>query len=268
MIMAATRHIDDTHALVVDCCWRASMAHDSSDGGFATDDFHTLMERVSVMRTDYQQSLRDRDYLLGIGEMYHGATREQESKMDRLTHELESIRGFLRGTQVALQESEARSEELLEEITHRSITSILVESQVYPSITLLGDVDGLTEEHQLMEEQEEYRGSLISMESYDLEVQELPSTRIFVTVNHSHIQRYSKARDSFEDTSICVLRAVDLHVELDLVVHPGSMMQHQYIGDDMSMQEHTVVSDSSQRRANIYAVGFRWTYWIARRRHT
>jgi hypothetical protein len=52
--MEATRHIDDAHALVVDCCWRASIAHDSSDGGFYMNEFHTLMERVFVMRTDYQ----------------------------------------------------------------------------------------------------------------------------------------------------------------------------------------------------------------------
>jgi hypothetical protein len=44
MNMEGTRCIDDTHALVADCCWRASMAHDSSDGGFAINDFHTLME--------------------------------------------------------------------------------------------------------------------------------------------------------------------------------------------------------------------------------
>jgi hypothetical protein len=29
------------------------VAHDNSDGGFAMDDFHTLKERVSMMRTDY-----------------------------------------------------------------------------------------------------------------------------------------------------------------------------------------------------------------------
>jgi hypothetical protein len=167
MIMAATRRIDDTHALVADYCWRASVAHGSSDGGFSMDDFHTLRERVSVMRTDYQQLLMDRDYLLGIGEMYHGALREQELEVDRLTHELESTRGFLRGTQIALQESESRSEELLEEIRQRSTTSILVESQIYPSVTLLEDVGGLAEEHQLMEEHEEYPESLMSMESYD-----------------------------------------------------------------------------------------------------
>jgi hypothetical protein len=76
MIMAATRRIDDTQALVVDCCWRESMAHDSSDGGFSMDDFHTLMERVSVMRTNYQQLLMNKDYLVGVGEMYHRALRE------------------------------------------------------------------------------------------------------------------------------------------------------------------------------------------------
>jgi hypothetical protein len=73
MIMAATRRSDDMHALMADYCWRASVAHGSSDGGFAMDDFHTLRERVSMMRTDYQQLLTDRDYLLRIGEMYHEA---------------------------------------------------------------------------------------------------------------------------------------------------------------------------------------------------
>ena len=46
MIMETTRHIDDTHALVVDCCWRASLTHDSSNGGLARDNFHTLRESV------------------------------------------------------------------------------------------------------------------------------------------------------------------------------------------------------------------------------
>jgi hypothetical protein len=64
MIMAATRCIDDTHALVAGYCWRASIAQDSSDGGLVIDDFHTLRERVIVMRVDYRQLLRDRDYLL------------------------------------------------------------------------------------------------------------------------------------------------------------------------------------------------------------
>jgi hypothetical protein len=73
MIMAATRRSDDMHALMADYCWRASVAHGSSDEGFSMDDFHTLRERVSMMRTDYQQLLTDRDYLLRIGEMYHEA---------------------------------------------------------------------------------------------------------------------------------------------------------------------------------------------------
>ena len=76
MIMAATRHFDDTHALVADYYWRASVAHGSADEGFAMDDFHNLRERVSMMRTDYQQLLTDKDYLLRMGEMYHEALRE------------------------------------------------------------------------------------------------------------------------------------------------------------------------------------------------
>jgi hypothetical protein len=105
-----------------------------------------------------------------------------------------------------------------------------------------------------MEEHEEYPESLMSTESYDPEAQELPSTRIFETIEHSHTHgtHLHTHRDNFEDTSICVPRAVDLYVEGDPVVHPGSTMQHEYTGDDMSMLEHTMVSDSSQRHVEVY----------------
>jgi hypothetical protein len=144
MIREATRHIDDMHAVMADYGWRASVAQGSLDGGFSMDDFHTLRERVSVMRTDYQQLLTDRDYLLRVGEMYQ-------------------------------------------------------------SVALIEDVDDLAEEHQ-----------------------------------------------SMGDTSICVLGVVDIHIEIDLSVPPGSMMQHEFAGDDRSMTEYTVMSDSSQRHAGMY----------------
>jgi hypothetical protein len=116
MIMTTTRS-DDMHTLMADYYWRASVTHGSSDEGFSMVDFHTLRERVFVMRIDYQQLLTDRDYLLRMGEMYHEVLmREHELEVDRLTHELESTQGFLRGTQTTLQESESISEELLEEI--------------------------------------------------------------------------------------------------------------------------------------------------------
>jgi hypothetical protein len=86
-------------------------------------------------------------------------------------------------------------------------------------------------EHQLREEQEEYPGSLMSMERYDPEVHEdvhrsqgTPFTRGVETIEHTCTHGDSIARGSFEDTSIYVLGLVDLHVEDDLVVHPGSMI--------------------------------------------
>ena len=100
------------------------MAQDSSDGGHVIDDFHTLRERVIVMRADYQQLLRDRDYLLEVGEIYHRALREQEVEVDRLTHELVRTWRFLEGTQTTLHELESRLDELLKETSQRSILSI------------------------------------------------------------------------------------------------------------------------------------------------
>jgi hypothetical protein len=113
--------------------------------------------------------------------------------VDRLTHDLVSTRIFLEGTQPTLQESESRSEELLEEIRQRSTTSISAESQIYPSTTLREDVGGLAVEHQLREEHEEYPGSLMSMERYDPKRQEdvhrsqgPPITRGVEIVEHTH----------------------------------------------------------------------------------
>jgi hypothetical protein len=125
--------------------------------------------------------------------------------MDRLTQELESTRGFLKGTQTALQESESRTYESPEEIHQRSTLSILGDTQMYQSVTLTADVDDLAEEHQLM-----------------------------------------------GDTSICVLGVVDLHIDIDPAVCPGSMMQHEFARDDRSMSKHTVMSDSSQRHVEMY----------------
>jgi hypothetical protein len=54
------------------------------------------------------------------------------------------------------------------------------------------------------------------------------------------------------DTFICVLGVVELHIEIDPAIHPGSVMQHEFAGDDMSTPEHTMMSDSSQRDVEIY----------------
>jgi hypothetical protein len=92
------RHLDDTHALVAGYCWRATVTQDSSGGEFSIEDFQTLRERVMVMKTNYQHILMDRDYLLEIGEMYHGALEEKENEVDQLTHELVSTHEFLKST--------------------------------------------------------------------------------------------------------------------------------------------------------------------------
>jgi hypothetical protein len=62
----------------------------------------------------------------------------------------------------------------------------------------------------------------------------------------------AKEHQLMEDTSICVLRAIDLHVEVDPVVCPGSMMQHESTRDNMSMPDHIVMSDSSQVHVERY----------------
>jgi hypothetical protein len=77
----------------------------------------------------------------------------------------------LEGTKTTLQELGSILEELLEETSQGSSTCISEESHIYPSATLQEGVDGLEEEHQLMEH-EEYLGSLMVMEGYQHEMLE------------------------------------------------------------------------------------------------
>jgi hypothetical protein len=59
----------------------------------------------------------------------------------------------------------------------------------------------------------------------------------------------AEEHQSMGDTSICGLGVVDLHIDIDPSIRPGSVMQHEFEGDDMSMLDHTMMSDSSQRDA-------------------
>jgi hypothetical protein len=147
MIRASTRCTDDMHVVMADYYWRASVANGSSDEEISMEDFHALRDRVSVMRTDHQQLLTRQDNLLRISNTYHEALREQEMEMDRLTQELGSTRGLLRVTQKTLKESESRSDGSLEEIHHRSKSSVLVDTHMYQSVMLTEDVDDRAEEH-------------------------------------------------------------------------------------------------------------------------
>ena len=54
MIRVATRCTDDMHVVMENYCWRASVAHGILDEEIAMEGFHTLRERVSVMRTNHQ----------------------------------------------------------------------------------------------------------------------------------------------------------------------------------------------------------------------
>jgi hypothetical protein len=97
-------------------------------------------------------------------------------------------------------------------------------------------------EHQLREEHEEYPRSLMSMERYDPEIHEdvhrsqgPPFMRGVETIEHTRTHGDSRSRGSYEDTFICVPGLVDLHVEDDPVVHPGSRMLQVYRGYHMTM---------------------------------
>jgi len=54
-----------------------------------------------------------------------------------------------------------------------------------------------------------------------------PSMKGSESVGHTRTHGDSRATGSYEDTSICVPGLVDIHVEVELVVHPGYMMMQE-----------------------------------------
>jgi hypothetical protein len=236
MIMAVARHIDDMQALMVDCCWRASMAHDSLDEAFSIGDFHTLLERMSVMRSNFQQLLTDRDYLLVMSKMYYRALREQVLEMVRLTQELESTRGFLGGTQTAPQESESRLDESLEEICQRSTSFVLVDTQMYQSVTLTADVDDPAEEHQLMGDT-----SICVLGVVDLHIEIDPAVRPGFVMQHEFAGD-DKCMSEHTVMSDSSQRHVEMYGGIQRGVLPGREETH--LGEhasDISLQQHMIM---------------------------
>jgi hypothetical protein len=157
MIVAAMRHLDDTHTLVVDFCWRATMVQEILGGYISLMDFITLKEAMVVTRCNYPHLLVDRDYLLAVGGMYHGALEGKDNEVDRLTRELVNTHNSLESTQMVLQIYELRVVKLQEELSQASLSSISVDNQSYTSTfsqEVFRDMVELSEEPHVMGEHE------------------------------------------------------------------------------------------------------------------
>jgi hypothetical protein len=73
------------------------------------------------------------------------------------------------------------------------------------------------------------------------------------TVGHTYTHGDSRAKGSYEDTSIWVPGLVDIHAEVDPAVHPGYMMMQEDTRACMSIQEYTVMRGSSQGHTEVYS---------------
>jgi len=75
MIMVAIKHYDDTHALVTDCCWRYPWTHERLGEEPSLANFQELRGAMVVIKSNYLHFLSDRDDLLMLDKMYHGAVK-------------------------------------------------------------------------------------------------------------------------------------------------------------------------------------------------
>jgi hypothetical protein len=73
------------------------------------------------------------------------------------------------------------------------------------------------------------------------------------TIGHTHTHRDSRVKGIYEDTSIWVLGMVDIHVEVDPIVHPLYMMMQHDTKACMSIEGHTMLSGSSLGHVEVYS---------------
>jgi hypothetical protein len=157
IIVAAMRHLDDTHTLAVDSCWTATMVQDILGGDLSLVDFITLKEAMVVTRSNYLHLLADRDYLLTVSDVYQGVLEGKEHEVDRLTREMVNTQDSLESTQMILQKSELRVQQLRKKLSQASLSSILIDIQSYTSAfsrEVFSDIVELMEEPHVMGEHE------------------------------------------------------------------------------------------------------------------
>ena len=122
-----------THTLVAYFCSTTTMAHDNLGGDLSLVDFITLKEAMVVTRSNYLHLLADMDYILTMSGMYQGTLEGKEHEVDRLTRELMNTQDSLESTQMVLQKCELQVEQLWEELSQASLSSISIDNQSYTS---------------------------------------------------------------------------------------------------------------------------------------
>jgi hypothetical protein len=131
------------------------MAQDNLGGDLSLVDFITLKEAMVVTRSNYLHLLADRDYILTVSGVYQGTLEGKEHEVDRLTRELVNTQDSLESTQMVLQKSKLRVEQLQKELSQASLSSISVDIQSYTSTfsqEVFSDILELMEEPHVMGE--------------------------------------------------------------------------------------------------------------------
>jgi hypothetical protein len=199
----------------------------------------------------------------------------KEHEADGLTYELVNTRDSLESTQMVLKKSELQVEQLLEELSRASLSSILVDSQSYTSSfsqEVISDIVELMEEPHVMGEHEGHPDLQAIVGRYDMEIFEdanvlqEPPPLVSSLITHDETVEHTlmDCGDRYilgEDTSIWDPGLVDTHDEdtsiqdpgsVDTVVHPGYRMVPKDIGVCSGIQGHTMMISSLQWPAEVY----------------
>jgi hypothetical protein len=247
------------------------MAQDNLGGDLSLVDFITLKEAMVVTRSNYLHLLADRDYILTVSGVYQGTLEGKEHEVDRLTRELVNTQDSLESTQMVLQKSKLRVEQLQKELSQASLSSISVDIQSYTSAfsqEVFSDILELMEEPHVMGEHEGHSYLQVIVGRYDTKIfegapvlHEPPPLVISLiahdeTIEHTLMDcgdRYISGEDTSiwdpglvdihdEETSIHDPGSVDIHGLINKVVHPRYRMILKDIGVCSGIQGHTMMS--------------------------
>ena len=99
--------LQDTHSLVAHPYWiAASLEYQSSL------ESKEIQKALSTIQGEFLKLLSDRDDLIEVADVLHGASLKDEEEICKLTQDLLTTQDSLKSTQCALQESKMEIEKL------------------------------------------------------------------------------------------------------------------------------------------------------------
>ena len=135
-IWKALHFLQDTHASVSHQFWIVASLEDQS----SLESKEEMHKALSTIQGEFLKLISDRDDLIEVSDVFHGASLKDAEEIFKLTQDLLTTQDSLKSTQCALQESKMEIEKLHEKLQIYYLQSYTVLSAWMAPLRLSADI--------------------------------------------------------------------------------------------------------------------------------